>query len=52
MGFLSKLTSTAETTAGGRTPRERARRAKEIRTIEKGTRRWLNGGGWASRKDR
>lgn len=46
MGLWSKLTGgeTASTTTG-RTARERARRAKEIRAIDKRTSRWLSNGG-------
>lgn len=53
MRFLPKLTGTTKTTtATGRTAKERGRRAKEIRSIEKGTSRWLTAGGWASRNGR
>jgi hypothetical protein len=53
MSVLSKLIgTTVKTTTGSRTPRERARRAAEIRRIDKGTANWLRAGGWNPRKDR
>jgi len=49
MNLWPKRTST-EIATTGRTPRERARRAKEIRAIEKDTANWLRGGGLVRRK--
>lgn len=46
MGLWTLLTGTQTTTpATGRTPRERARRAKEIRAIDTRTTTWLQNGG-------
>ncbi|MFJ2579988.1 hypothetical protein [Kitasatospora aureofaciens] len=54
MGLWSKLTGgqTATSTTTSRTPRERARREREIRKIDAGTANWLRAGGRGPRKDR
>jgi len=54
MSFLSKIFGgeTASTAPTGRTPKERARRAKEIRKIDAGTAAWLNRGGFGPRNGR
>lgn len=51
MGLWSKLTG-AESADTGRTPRERDRRAKEIRAIDSRTASWLRAGGWSPGKDK
>ncbi|MFE5582536.1 hypothetical protein [Kitasatospora sp. NPDC056531] len=54
MGLWSKLTGgqTASTTPAGRTPRERARRARDIERADANTANWLRRGGLAPRKGR
>ena len=49
MSLLSKLLGTTAETPG-RTPRERARRAREIRAIDTRTAGWLRGGGLDPKK--
>lgn len=51
MGLWSKLTG-GQTADSPRTPREKRRRAAEIRNIDTGTRNWLNAGGIHPRKGR
>lgn len=48
MGIWTKLTGQAEPTTG-RTPKERRRRAKEIKAIDASTAGWLRAGGRARR---
>jgi hypothetical protein len=48
MGAWAKLTGRAEPTAG-RTPKERRRRAKEIKAIDARTSAWLRAGGRAAK---
>jgi hypothetical protein len=52
MGLLSKIFGgeTASTPTSGRTPRERARREREIRAIDARTDAWLRSGGLAPKK--
>jgi hypothetical protein len=54
MGLWSKLTGgeSASSTPTGRTPRERARRARDIKRADDNTRAWLRSGGLAPRKGR
>lgn len=54
MGLWTLLTGTQTATpaATGRTPRERARRSREIRAIDTRTTTWLQNGGLAGRKER
>jgi hypothetical protein len=53
MGLWSKLTgSQPADTSIGRTPRERTRRAAEIREIDAGTTAWLRRGGIGPRQGR
>lgn len=49
MGLWSKLTG-GQTADSGRTARDRARRAREISTIDKNTATWLRAGGLAPKK--
>ncbi|MFG2913334.1 hypothetical protein ACGF0D_10645 [Kitasatospora sp. NPDC048298] len=53
MGLWSTLIGgkTANPPTASRTPRERARRAAEIRKIDTGTAAWLRAGGRGPRKD-
>jgi hypothetical protein len=54
MGLWSKLTGgeSASSTPTGRTPRERARRERDIRNADANTDKWLRAGGLAPRKGR
>lgn len=49
MGLWSKITG-ADQPAGTRTPREKARRAREIRAIDARTASWLRAGGLGSKR--
>ncbi|MFE2346463.1 hypothetical protein [Kitasatospora cineracea] len=53
MGLWTLLTGTQTTTpaATGRTPRERARRTREIRKIDASTTTWLQNGGLTRKRD-
>lgn len=51
MGLWSKLTGAQTADTSGRTARDRARRSREIRAIDKGTAAWLRAGGRGPRKD-
>jgi hypothetical protein len=44
MGLWSKLTGASTEPAATRTPRERARRSREIRAIDANTAAWLRAG--------
>ncbi len=54
MSLWSTLTGgqTATSAPTGRTAREKRRREREIRNIDKGTAAWLRAGGLAPRKGR